>query len=208
MVLTSVRALVTQMQRHVVGMYFILWKRNLPRNRWFGWNQGIQMRCTFLSLSCSSFGDSESWSYLWVKVLHFVGSCSSDTSNLWNQGRNQCARKHLILSVMSAPTERATIFCNTSEAHAWNIPFRHCRCTRSLRWLVAESFWSILCFHTDPIFQQTQKQLLIKNDGTGENYAPYKKNRLFVHITLHWSLESSSAVILLPAAFLWLWNES
>lgn len=96
---------------------------------------------------------------------------------------------------------KAAIFCNTTEAQPCNIPFSHCSCTRSLRWLVADSFWIILCFLT---YFSTNTEIIVNIEWCHqEDIILFTKKKkiiiikwLFVHITLHWSLESSSAVIL------------
>lgn len=79
---------------------------------------------------CWSCWDSDLLNHSRVRVLRPVDSSASHsvrTSSLWNEERNQCARKGLLLSVLSDPAERVEILGNMIEAETSNIPFNQWR---------------------------------------------------------------------------------
>lgn len=137
-----------------------------------------------------------------MKVLRPVDSSASQsacTSSVWNQERNQCARKRLFLSVLSDPAERVKIFRKTIEAETCNIPFNQCNYTQCLRYLFPVSFWVIPPCSPHPALEDPQKRVLNNDqchwERNNNQVQPLLiKNRLFVPVTSHWVYLLSSGL--------------
>lgn len=170
------------MQKHVVGMGVLHFVEGEFAKNSMVWVESKFLDAPYFYIVVSMF---ILLGFTVMEVFLSKGAALCGLLQLWHQQLVKPRLKSMCketshLSVMSAPTERATIFSNTTETQACSIPFSDCSCTHRLRWLVADSFWIIPCFLTDPIFQQTQKWLFIINDATRrELYSLLKKNTTF-----------------------------
>lgn len=118
-------------------------------------NQSRGKPCSKETLCC----DSDLLDKSWVKVLWPVdppASQSARTSSLWNEERNQCARKGLLLSGLSDSAERVEIFWNVIEAETCNIPFNQ-------RWLRHLNIPVFLC----QAHEDTEGRILIMISAAG-----------------------------------------